>query len=190
MSSAVNKKAGQKPVIKRAAKKARTNPVTKPAARQKPGAEDNQSSKQHREPAQAKRFDIFISGPADDINLLEIINVVRTGIEYNVFVKLLDYTPFTMAEWASFLQLSTRTMQRNQKERKPFQPVQSERIVKLSMLYKYGVEVFGDQDNFDIWLNTRSVALGGNAPKELLDTIFGISMVNDALTRIEHGILA
>jgi putative toxin-antitoxin system antitoxin component (TIGR02293 family) len=101
-----------------------------------------------------------------------------------------EETPFSLSEWASYLQVSERTLHRNQKEKKPFQPVQSERIIELFMLYQYGTEVFGDKGNFDKWLNARSVALGGIAPKELLDTKFGISMVKDALTRIEHGILA
>jgi putative toxin-antitoxin system antitoxin component (TIGR02293 family) len=191
MSIAENKKAGQKPGAKRVAQQARTNPVIKETAGQKPGSGDNHSNTQHQAFDKDKRPGIFISyNMADDINLLQIIDVVRTGIAYNDFTKLVDYTPFTMAEWASYLQLSMRTMQRNQKERKPFQPVQSERIVELSMLYQYGVEVFGDQNNFDIWLHTKSVALGGSAPKELLDTKFGIGMVKDALTRIEHGVFA
>ena len=57
------------------------------------------------------------------------------------------------------------------------------------MLYKYGVEMFGDKDNFNTWLNSKSIPLGGSKPKDLLDTKFGISMVKDELGRIEHGIL-
>jgi putative toxin-antitoxin system antitoxin component (TIGR02293 family) len=60
----------------------------------------------------------------------------------------------------------------------------------LVMLYEYGIEVFGDRDNFNIWLNSRSIALGGRSPKELLDTKFGIDLVKDELGRIEHGVLA
>lgn len=127
---------------------------------------------------------------ADDKNLLYIIELVRSGINPNAFGELTELTPFTMAEWADFLQLSERTIQRNQKEKKAFQPIQSEKIVELAMLYNYGVEVFGDKDNFDIWLDAKSIALGGRKPKELLDTNFGINLVKDELGRIEHGILA
>ncbi len=58
------------------------------------------------------------------------------------------------------------------------------------MLYQYGVEVFGDKENFDTWLKSKSISLGGRTPKDLLDTKFGIGMVKDELGRIEHGILA
>jgi putative toxin-antitoxin system antitoxin component (TIGR02293 family) len=133
---------------------------------------------------------VFSYKAADDKNVLAIIEIVRTGISYKDFNKIADDTPFSLSEWANYLQLSERTMQRNQKEKKSFQPIQSERIVELSMLYKYGVEVFGDKQNFDIWLNSKSISLGGRTPKYLLDTKFGISMVRDELGRIEHGILA
>jgi putative toxin-antitoxin system antitoxin component (TIGR02293 family) len=133
---------------------------------------------------------VFTYKSADDKNAFAIIDVVRNGISYKDFTKMADDIPFSLAEWANYLQLSERTIQRNQKENKPFQPIQSEKIVELSMLYKYGVEVFGDKDNFNTWLNTKSNALGGRSPKDLLDTNFGISMVRDELGRIEHGVLA
>ena len=133
---------------------------------------------------------LFSYNSVDDNNVLAIIHLVRSGISYKDFNKIADDTPFSLTEWASYLQLSERTIQRNQKEKKSFQPIQSERIVELSMLYQYGVEVFGDKDNFNTWLNAKSIALGGRTPKELLDTKFGISMVRDELGRIEQGILA
>jgi putative toxin-antitoxin system antitoxin component (TIGR02293 family) len=133
---------------------------------------------------------VFSYHAADDKNVLAIIDIVRSGISYKDFNKIAYDTPFSLTEWANYLQLSERTIQRNQKEKKSFQPIQSERIVELSMLYKYGVEVFGDKDNFNTWLNAKSISLGGRTPKDLLDTKFGMSMVRDELGRIEHGILA
>src|SRR4051794_18160037 len=132
----------------------------------------------------------FSYNSVDDKNVLVIIDLVRTGISYSDFNKIADDTPFSLTEWANYLQMSERTIQRNQKEKKSFQPIQSERIVELSMLYQYGLEVFGDKENFNTWLDSRSIALGGRTPKDLLDTKFGISMVRDELGRIEHGILA
>ncbi|WP_204743289.1 type II RES/Xre toxin-antitoxin system antitoxin [Pseudocnuella soli] len=133
---------------------------------------------------------LFSYQSVDDKNVLAIIDAVRTGISFSAFEKLVKDAPFSLSEWANYLQLSERTIQRAQKERKAFQPIQSERIVELAMLYQYGVEVFGDKENFNTWLNSRSVALGGSTPKALLDTKFGVGMVKDELGRIEHGILA
>lgn len=139
---------------------------------------------------QAKSDFIFSYKSADDKNILAIIDAVRTGISFNQFEAIVSNAPFSLTEWAKYLQLSERTIQRNQTERKSFQPIQSERIVELVMLYEYGVDVFGDKNNFNIWLASKSIALGGRTPKELLDTKFGIGMVKDELGRIEHGVLA
>jgi putative toxin-antitoxin system antitoxin component (TIGR02293 family) len=133
---------------------------------------------------------VFSYNSVDDNNALAIIKMVRSGISFNYFTKLVRSTPFSLAEWAKYLQVSERTIQRNQKASKSFPPVQSEKIVDLAMLYKYGVEVFGNKNNFDTWLSSKSVVLGGRIPKDLLDTKFGVDMVKNELGRIEHGVLA
>ncbi len=138
----------------------------------------------------SKNDSIFSYKSADDKNVFAIIDAVRTGISFNEFEKIVGNAPFSLAEWANYLQLSERTIQRNQKEKKSFQPIQTEKIIELIMLYEYGVDVFGDKDNFNVWLKSKSVALGGRTPKELLDTKFGVGMVKDELGRIEHGVLA
>jgi putative toxin-antitoxin system antitoxin component (TIGR02293 family) len=135
--------------------------------------------------------DFLIShNSVDNRNVLIIIDAVRTGIAFKDFENIISRTPFSLPEWANYLKISERTIQRNQKERKAFQPLQSERIIELAMLYDYGVEVFEKRDHFNVWLNTTSPVLGGRLPKELLDTKFGIGLVRDELGRIEHGVLA
>jgi putative toxin-antitoxin system antitoxin component (TIGR02293 family) len=81
-------------------------------------------------------------------------------------------------------------MQRYKNEKKTFDPIYSDKILQIAILYRTGNEVFGDKANFDTWLETKNVALGGVKPKELLDNTFGISLVRDELGRIENGVLA
>jgi len=123
----------------------------------------------------------------DDVNLS---NVVREGVSYYRFTKLSEYIQLTLQDWADYLHLSERTMQRYKKEGKKFDPIHSERIVVIELLYKKGINIFGIKDNFYTWMDTISIALGNVKPKDLLDTSFGISMVYDELGRIEHGIFA
>ncbi len=132
----------------------------------------------------------FTYTAADDNKLLHIIDIVRSGITPTDFSALAAKIPFTITEWADYLQISERTIQRNQKEQKAFQPIQSEKIVELAMLYNYGLEVFGNKESLDSWLDAYCIALGGRKPKDLLDTNFGITLVKDELGRIEHGVLA
>ena len=119
-----------------------------------------------------------------------LINATREGIPFHTFTKMTENSPFSLDDWSAFLHLSERTLQRYKKEKKAFDPIYSERILEISMLYNRGAEVFGSAENFNTWLDAKSIALGGIKPKELLDSTFGIGMLKNELTRIEHGVLA
>jgi len=134
--------------------------------------------------SKSKRYE-FIDD--DEINLA---NRVREGLSYNYFTALSDRIHLGMQEWADYLHISERTIQRYKKEGKTFDPIYSEKIIIVELLYKKGIDVFGIEDNFYTWMDTKSIALGGVKPKDLLDTSFGITMVYDELGRIEHGIFA
>jgi putative toxin-antitoxin system antitoxin component (TIGR02293 family) len=123
----------------------------------------------------------------DEVNLA---NMVREGVSFNYFTRLSDQIQLSMQEWAEYLHLSERTIQRYKKEKKVFDPIYAEKIVVIELLYKKGVNVFGIADNFYTWMDTISIALGNVKPKDLMDTSFGITMVYNELGRIEHGIFA
>ena len=126
---------------------------------------------------------------SDDRNLLSLIEAVRNGIKYLNFSKIVGNSPFSLQDWSQFLHLSERTMQRYKKEKKDFNPIHSEKIIEITLIYKMGVEVFGDQKRFNVWLETKNIALGGITPKSLLDSTFGIQLIRDELLRIEQGVL-
>lgn len=115
---------------------------------------------------------------------------VRSGIDFDMFQNMVSKFPFTVEEWSQFLHLSERTIQRYKKDDKNFDSLQSEKILQISLLYQRGVEIFGDKDNFNSWLSANNIALGNVKPKELLDNAFGIALLEEELTRIEHGIFA
>ena len=126
----------------------------------------------------------------DDSNVYSLINAIKKGINFSVFEKLTGKIPFSLKEWSQLLHLSERSMQRYKKEKGTFGAVSSERIIEITMLNKYGIEVFGDQNKFNIWLSSTNIAIGNIKPKSLLDSSFGIQILKDELTRIEHGVLA
>lgn len=126
----------------------------------------------------------------DDQNIMSLIAMVRQGIKFPVFVNFMEKSPFDLAEWSGFLHVSERTMQRYKKEERTFDALQSEKILEIALLYKKGISVFGSTQNFNTWLNTQNLALGKIKPKELFDSSFGINLLKDELTRIEHGVLA
>jgi putative toxin-antitoxin system antitoxin component (TIGR02293 family) len=132
----------------------------------------------------------FEGNAKDDNQVYAMIRVVRKGISPKEFEHVQKSTSFSTLQWARLLQLSERTLQRYRDENKVFQPVQSERILDIALLYDYGIDVFEDKDNFEAWLNSKIPALGNQQPIDLLDTQFGIQLVKDQLTRIAHGIFA
>lgn len=126
----------------------------------------------------------------DDKDSLLLIKSIREGLNYSFFDSIFNTSPFSFDEWSIYLNLSERTLQRYKKEKKSFQSSFAERILEIILVYNYGIEVFEDKANFDSWLDTKSIGLGGIKPKDLFDTTFGINLVRDELTRIEHGVLA
>ena len=129
-------------------------------------------------------------GNVDDNNTMSLIKMVREGVEFPAFEKFASKSPFSQQEWSAYLHLSERTMQRYRNEKRTFDPLQSEKIIEIALLYNKGVEVFGSTEKLNAWLETNNLALGDIKPKSLLDNTFGISILKDELIAIEHGVLA
>ncbi|MCG9910952.1 MAG: DUF2384 domain-containing protein [Flavobacteriales bacterium] len=129
-------------------------------------------------------------GNTNDSFAFSLISLIRNGIGFQSFLDFVKNSPFNLQEWASFLHISERTMQRYQKTLHTFDTPQSEKIVQIAMLYNLGLEIFGNKQSFDTWLNTENIALGHIKPKSLLDNTFGIALLKDELQRIEYGTLA
>ena len=122
-------------------------------------------------------------------NKMLIIHSIRRGISYSFFNKIKSNSPFSDAEWADFLNLSTKSLQRYKNEEKfVFKPIHSEKIIELAEVTNFGNEVFDTIQDFYTWLNTHSIALGNMKPLELLKNSYGKEMVMDELHRIDQGI--
>ena len=128
--------------------------------------------------------------PVIEDDTVNMVNMLREGVAYTYLNSISDRINFTLEDWSSYLHLSERTIQRYKKDKKPFDTIYSEKIIQIDQLYKKGAEIFGNEDNFHTWMETKSIPLGGVKPKELLDTTYGINLVADELGRIEHGIFA
>lgn len=128
--------------------------------------------------------------PLSDYTFLKLIEKIRRGIKYFSFNLIVKQSPFSIQQWAGFLHVSERTLQRYKSEKKAFDPLVSERIVEISLLLNKGVDVFGDKEKLHTWLNTQNIAMGNIKPLDLMDNSMGLKLISDELIRIEHGILA
>jgi putative toxin-antitoxin system antitoxin component (TIGR02293 family) len=118
-----------------------------------------------------------------------IIQVIREGVPYSFFNLIQDYTPFSENDWAKFLDISTKSLQRYKQTSKIFKPTQSEKIMEMAEVTNVGLDVFGEMDKFRLWLDTPNFSLGNMKPIELLNDSYGKEMVIGELTRINYGIL-
>ena len=119
-----------------------------------------------------------------------IIDAIRVGIPYSLFDLIQQYTPFSESDWANFLDLSTKSLQRYKQSSKQFKPNQSEKIIEMAEVTNVGLDVFGDMHKFKLWLDTPNFALGNLKPMDLIKDSYGKELVISELTRISYGILA
>lgn len=121
-------------------------------------------------------------------NAHALLRVIRDGISYDEFDRIKDNSGLSLAEWANYLNLSERTLLRYAKNDENLDKSTSERVIEIAMLQEKAIEVFGNLDIFNQWMNSPVRALGNTMPKEYLDSSFGIQILNSLLGRIEHGI--
>lgn len=120
-----------------------------------------------------------------------IVHAIRTGIPYSLFKHIKTFTPFSDEDWADFLNISAKSLQRYKSEKNHiFKPIHSEKIIELAEVTDLGHRVFDSPGQFYQWLNTSSFALGNLKPFELLKDSYGKEMVMNELNRIDQGIFA
>jgi putative toxin-antitoxin system antitoxin component (TIGR02293 family) len=122
-------------------------------------------------------------------NRMLLVHAIREGVSLDFFNLIKETTPFNDEDWASFLGISTKSLQRNKsKESFVFKPMQSEKIFELAEVTSLGNSVFDNEQSFYSWLNTPSFALGNLKPIELLKDSYGKEMVLGELYKIDQGI--
>lgn len=62
--------------------------------------------------------------------------------------------------------------------------------ILIDKLFKQGIALFGSQEKFIDWMNTKNVVMDSKKPASYLDTLSGINLVSDELNAIEHGFSA
>lgn len=130
-------------------------------------------------------FDEFLS------DKMLVINAIRSGIPYPLFHLIQNLSPFSDTDWAAFLDISTKSLQRYRAaDDFNFKPIHSEKIIEIAEVTRVGTEVFGELDKFKTWLHMPNFALGNATPFDLLRDSYGKELVLGELHRINYGILS
>ncbi len=121
-----------------------------------------------------------------------IINILDTVFDASYFNNLwqkVSNLGFNKTQYSEILNINPRTLDRNLKNKYTLDIDKSEKALRLDYLINHGIDTFGSNKQFSLWINEYSIALG-KKPKELFNTITGIEIVDEELTRIEYGVFA
>ncbi len=122
-------------------------------------------------------------------NRILVVHAIQRGIPFTLFQHIKGLTPFSDKDWAVFLDLSVKSLQRYKLEKAHvFKPIHSEKIIELTEVALFGLEIFDSPQQFYLWLNTPSYALGNFTPLDLLKNSYGKDLVVSELNRINEGI--
>ncbi|MBI5334923.1 MAG: DUF2384 domain-containing protein [Burkholderiales bacterium] len=130
---------------------------------------------------------------------IERITLIKTGIPATAFSRLAVHMNMPKDRLASVLGLPRATINRKVSGNKPLSPDEGSRVMGMARLVgqvQAMVEESGRPEGFNAaqwvaqWLDRPLPALDGRAPKELMDTAEGQSLVSNLVARMQSGAYA
>ena len=109
------------------------------------------------------------------------------GITKSDFLSIVALTGLNLTRFSSLLPVSKRTIEKV-KDQELLNPIVSDRVLQIATLYQMGSLVFGDNESFQLWIDTPILALGNQKPLDILDNDTGLAIVRELVGRIQHGV--
>lgn len=125
--------------------------------------------------------------PVHEISFEEKLDVIQRGFFKEQLLELKDRYGISLKVMANILNITDRSIQ-NKPKRFKFTGNIAEKMLGLSEIYSYGIEVFEERDKFRKWLDTPNPVLNNKRPVELFLTQLGMQQVRQELARIDYGI--
>ncbi|CAN5399016.1 hypothetical protein BH20BAC1_BH20BAC1_13010 [soil metagenome] len=123
-------------------------------------------------------------------NDIALITHSKKGLRPQAVYDFIALTQFPITNIEKTLNKTLKTFSSYKKNQTSLDPVISEKLLKIFSLYAKGQVVFGNIEELNKWMERPAFGLGNLIPRELLDTITGIDLIVEELTRIAHGDLA
>jgi len=118
---------------------------------------------------------------------MDLYETSRIGLPKMAFLHLVSNLNFSMRSMTQLLNVAERTIQRKG-DRELLDISTSEQILQIAEVFSRGSDVFESPVNFQNWMNSENMSLGGKKPIDLLPSRYGAQMILDVIGRIEHGI--
>ncbi len=130
---------------------------------------------------------ILESIPAS-ISTFEVLNLIKRSQINASHLKLVKkVSDLSDEKLSASYNLNVKTFRTYKNSNSALKADLQEHTIMLISLIKHGIEVFGNTDNFNKWLEHENFHLGKRKPIEYLNTISGIKFIDNRLTGIEYG---
>ena len=103
------------------------------------------------------------------------------------FFSVKNISGYNNENLATLLGTTQRTILNKKNSGEPFDIAQTERLRKLNQLFKEGNEIFGNKEQFNVWLQKPSYGLDYDIPADLLKHPGGLDKVMNELNSIKFG---
>ena len=123
-------------------------------------------------------------------NSISLLTSSKKGLSAKAALDFIALSGFSKEEFQDTFKTNVKTIQNYASNSSKLDAPLSEKLLKSFSLFDKGIAVFGSADAFHQWLNMPSYGLGDQIPFDLMDTITGISLIEEELIRIEYGDLA
>ncbi len=118
----------------------------------------------------------------------DIISIGTAGLPKSSVDELARYLGISRKSMAEdVLDLSVKTLERKSPTEK-LDKRTSFHALEIAKLMQHGFAVFEDEEKLQRWMKKENRSLNGMRPIDLLDSLTGLTMVNDVLGRIEEGV--
>jgi uncharacterized protein (DUF2384 family) len=119
-------------------------------------------------------------------NPYHLVSAARKGIKPKVFYDFAVAIKMPEKYLAGIINLSARTLSNYKDRQKSLEPVYSEHLLKLIVLFEKGEQIFGNVDEFNHWLR-KALWNAKETPMDWLVTPGGIDLLMKELEKLAQG---
>lgn len=116
-------------------------------------------------------------------------NIAEQGLSKTSVNRLIKNSKLPTKYILRYLGISAQALGKKSDTARFSIPV-SDRVLDIAQLYVHGINALDTLNNFNQWLNEPLPVLEGRRPIELIQSHYGLKIVDEILLRIEHGIFA
>lgn len=123
-------------------------------------------------------------------NPVNLLTNSKNGLKAKAALDFISISGFTYDEFQETFKTTVKTIQNYVTQDLKLDAALSEKLLKSFSLFDKGLDVFGSVKDFHQWLATPAYGLGNQIPLSLMDTITGITLIEEEIMRIAYGDLA